>query len=61
MLMTAEQQAILEVQAKSTLQLKRGYYTTQEEALAHVDFDQWNALITKDQAKKVKYSLLHRS
>lgn len=52
---TAEQQAILEVQAKSTLQLKRGYYTTQEEALAHVDFTPMKCLDYKDQAKKVKF------
>ena len=52
---TAEDQAALEVQAKRTLQLKRGYYTTQEEALAHVDFTPMKCLDYKDQAKKVKY------
>lgn len=52
---TAEEQAALEVGAKISLQLKRGYYLTQEEALAHVDFTPMKCLDYKDQAKKVKY------
>ena len=52
---TAEDQATLEVQAKITLQLKRGYYLTQEEAMNHTDFTPMKCLDYKDQAKKVKY------
>lgn len=52
---TAEEQAILEVQAKISLQTKRGYYLTQEDAMNHVDFTPMKCLDYKDQAKKVKY------
>ena len=52
---TAEEQAALEVGAKISLQLKRGYYLTQEEAMNHVDFTPMKCLDYKDQAKKVKY------
>ena len=52
---TAEEQAALEVGAKISLQTKRGYYTTQEEAMNHVDFTPMKCLDYKDQAKKVKY------
>ena len=48
-------QALFEVQAKIELQLKRGYYRTQEEAIHHVDFTPMKCLDYKDQAKKVKY------
>lgn len=48
-------QALFEVQAKIELQLKRGYYRTQEEAMNHVDFTPMKCLDYKDQAKKVKY------
>src|SRR5574344_326165 len=48
-------QALFEVQAKIELQLKRGYYLTQEEAMNHVDFTPMKCLDYKDQAKKVKY------
>ena len=49
------EQAVLEAEAKVVFQLKRGYYKTQEEALAHVDFTPMKCLDYKDQAKKVKY------
>ena len=52
---TAEGQAILEVESKITIQKKRGYYLTQEEAMNHVDFTPMKCLDYKDQAKKVKY------
>ena len=52
---TAEDQAILEVESKITIQKKRGYYLTQEEARNHVDFTPMKCLDYKDQAKKVKY------
>ena len=52
---TAEEQAILEVESKITIQKKRGYYQTQEEAMNHVDFTPMKCLDYKDQAKKVKY------
>ena len=48
-------QAAFEVQAKIDLQMKRGYYPTQEEAMNHVDFTPMKCLDYKDQAKKVKY------
>lgn len=48
-------QALFEVQAKIELQLKRGYYRTQEVAMSHVDFTPMKCLDYKDQAKKVKY------
>ena len=47
-------QAKFEVQAKIDLQMKRGYYRTQEEAHAHVDFTPMKCLDFKDHAKKVK-------
>ena len=52
---TAEEQAILEVESKITIQKKRGYYQTQEEAMNHVDFTPMKCLDYTDQAKKVKY------
>lgn len=52
---TAGEQASLEVQAKISFQLKRGYYKTQEEAMNHTDFTPMKCLDYKDQAKKVKY------
>lgn len=48
-------QASFEVQAKIDLQLKRGYYRTQEEAMNHVDFTPMKCLDFKDHAKKVVY------
>lgn len=48
-------QAKFEVQAKIDLQMKRGYYRTQEEAMNHVDFTPMKCLDFKDHAKKVVY------
>lgn len=48
-------QAKFEVQAKIDLQMKRGYYQTQEEATNHVDFTPMKCLDFKDHAKKVVY------
>ena len=52
---TAEEQAALEVQAKITLQLKRGYYPTQEEAMIHVDFTPMLAQNSNKYQHKVEY------
>ena len=48
-------QAKFEVQAKIDLQLKRGYYQTQEEATNHVDFTPMKCLDFKDHSKKIVY------
>ena len=52
---SAIEQAVLEAEAKLVLQLKRGYYKTQEEAMNHVEFTPMKCLDYKDHAKKVKY------
>lgn len=52
---SAEQQAMLEVEAKVVKQLKNGYYRTQEEAINHVDFTPMKCLDFKDHAKKIVY------
>lgn len=48
-------QALFEVQAKIELQLKRGYYRTQEEAMNHVDFTPMKAHNSNDHKHKIKY------
>lgn len=48
-------QAAFEVQAKIDLQLKRGYYRTQEEALGHVDFTPMKAQNSNDHKHKIVY------
>lgn len=52
---TPESQALLEVEAKVVKQLKSGYYRTQEEALAHVDFTPMKAHNSNDHKHKIKY------
>ena len=52
---SATEQAVQEAEAKVSIQLKRGYYLTQEEAMNHIDFTPMKCLDYKDQAKKVKY------
>lgn len=52
---TAEQQAILEVEAKITKQLKSGYSKTKEEAGAFVPFFPMKAQNYLDYAHKVRY------
>ena len=51
----ADEQAVLEVEAKVVKQLKSGYYQTQQEAMNHVDFTPMKCLDFKDHAKKVVY------
>lgn len=48
-------QAAFEAQAKIDLQLKRGYYRTQDEALNHVDFTPMKAHNSNDHKHKIKY------
>lgn len=48
-------QALFEVQAKIELQLKRGYYRTQEEAMNHVDFTPMLAQNSNKYQHKVVY------
>lgn len=52
---TAEEQSLVEMEAKVVFQLKRGYYRTIEEAENHVDFTPMKCLDYKDHSKKVKY------
>ena len=52
---SAEQQALLEVEAKVTKQLKSGYYRTQAEAMNHVDFTPMKAHNSNDYKHKIKY------
>lgn len=52
---TPELQAELEVEAKVVKQLKSGYYRTQEEALAHVDFTPMKAQNSNDHKHKIVY------
>lgn len=52
---TPVEQASAEAEAKAVLQLKRGYYKTQEEALNHIDFTPMKCLDYKDHSKKVMY------
>lgn len=50
---TPAEQAVLEAQAKYTKQLKRGYYTTTEEALAHEPFTPMKCQDHKDFADRL--------
>lgn len=52
---TPEQQACLEAEAKHTLQLKRGYYLTKEEALSSVPTDPMKCQDYKNFSHKLKY------
>lgn len=52
---TAEQQAQLEAEAKITKQLKSGYFYTQEEALAFVEFTPMKAQNHNKHAAKIVY------
>lgn len=52
---TAEQQAIIEMEARIVKQLKKGYYRTKEEALMHVDNTPMLAKNFVDQSDKVVY------
>lgn len=52
---TAEQQALLEVEAKVTKQLKSGYFYTQDEALTFEAFEPLKAQPYTDFAHKVKF------
>lgn len=52
---TAEQQAVLEAEAKYVKQLKSGYSTTPEEAEAFQPFFPMKAQSYEDQAHKIKY------
>lgn len=52
---TAEQQALLEVEAKVTKQLKSGYFYTQDEALTFEPFEPLKAQPFTDFAHKVKF------
>lgn len=52
---SAEQQALLEVEAKVVKQLKSSYYRTQEEAMNHVDFTPMLAQNSNKYQHKVVY------
>lgn len=52
---TAEQQAIVEAEAKYVKQLKSGYYVSQEEAMSHVDFTPMKAQNSDDHKEKLNF------
>lgn len=52
---TADEQAVLEAEAKYVKQLKSGYFPSQEEALGFEEFTPMKAMNYKDFAGKVKY------
>lgn len=52
---TAEEQALVEAEAKFVLQQKKGYYLTQEEALAHVEYKPMTLQAFKGHKGKITY------
>lgn len=52
---TPEQQSVLEMEAKVALQLKRGYYKTEQEAMLHVEFTPQKAHSSNDYAHKIVF------
>lgn len=52
---TAEEQALVEMEAKVVKQLKSGYYHTIEEASEHVEFTPMKAHNSNDYKHKIKY------
>lgn len=52
---TAEQQALVEAEAKYVKQLKSGYYVTEEEAMSHIDFTPMKAQNSDDHRDKLKF------